>query len=877
MFLSLTPFVDCGLCKPSFMSMHLAVVLLCFSPVIRGESSVQHVRDDKNIWLMTPNGTHRVVDANSALTITCIYVYADDPESHFKNFSGKWQMPPFLARYPQITNAIERFSQATDRNETHMSWTMTLDNVTHQDTGYFTFIYGEMEMKQYIYVFDETNLVTMNDKSYFPDYYLFFFHQGELGVQIPCKPTHPNVTVSLIQIEALNVINPELQDLLAEPNSSWSYGPERGLTLKDVTIGNTGNYKCVGTMNNVTDEKHFTITVKGMELERVGDPKDPLVGSNITLICRSIFPEVKYPAPPEWAYQINNAIGIQVINETDPPEGFRIQTEGEKQKHNTSGFNLNYYESRLHLFKINKNTYTTYQCKANKYKDAVTKTISFRIKDQTNDPTSEFILVEKEGTATIFTVAFSLTLIILILLGIGIGVKMHLDKKKQTLHGMKKLLGGSTKEINRQLSLEEQTEYLPYDKRWEFPRYRLKLGTQLGVGCFGRVVKAEAVGVKRAQETVKTVAVKMVKSQTNIAALENLVSELKILIYLGSHLNVVNLLGACTKRIRKGELLVIVEYCRYGNLQAYLVNHRHKFINLVDEFGNMKSENETDDVDHVGRCLSLEESHSGTENQNDLTQLKNATKYNEEETDLVTTLNEPFSTRDLISWSFQIARGMNYLSSKNVLHGDLAARNVLLADDGVVKVADFGMAKKMYYERNYEKTGQGLMPVKWMAIESLTDRIFSSQSDVWSYGVLLWELFSLGKVPYPGMDAGHLLVQVIRKGYRMERPDYAPNFFGEILFDCWKGEPNERPTFSQLEETICSHMETSISSTYLNLNAAYVKMNEEKDTARPTDLFGLAKMLNEKSQLNDKLQCDNESHSRKTENAVRYSMFPQRI
>lgn len=97
-------------------------------------------------------------------------------------------------------------------------------------------------------------------------------------------------------------------------------------------------------MNNVTDEKHFTITVKGtpqqqkwgleiftfligwttllgIELERVGDPKDPLVGSNITLICRSIFPEVKYPAPPEWAYQINNAIGIQVINERDPPEG----------------------------------------------------------------------------------------------------------------------------------------------------------------------------------------------------------------------------------------------------------------------------------------------------------------------------------------------------------------------------------------------------------------------------------------------------------------------------------------------------------------------------------------------------------------------------
>jgi hypothetical protein len=79
------------------------------------------------------------------------------------------------------------------------------------------------------------------------------------------------------------------------------------------------------------------------------------------------------------------------------------------------------------------------------------------------------------------------------------------------------------------------------------------LGVTLGSGCFGRVVKAEAVGIKGSNETVKTVAVKMVRSQTNVAAMESLVGELKILIHLGSHLNVVNLLGACTKRITKGK------------------------------------------------------------------------------------------------------------------------------------------------------------------------------------------------------------------------------------------------------------------------------------------------------------------------------------
>ena len=107
------------------------------------------------------------------------------------------------------------------------------------------------------------------------------------------------------------------------------------------------------------------------------------------------------------------------------------------------------------------------------------------------------------------------------------------------------------------------SEYLPYDKRWEFPKNRLRLGQELGSGAFGRVVKAEAIGInsnrKKQRDTtdVRTVAVKMVRSQlliqNQVAALESLVSELKVMIYLGPHLNVVNLLGACTKRLSNGK------------------------------------------------------------------------------------------------------------------------------------------------------------------------------------------------------------------------------------------------------------------------------------------------------------------------------------
>ncbi|KAK9883641.1 hypothetical protein WA026_001810 [Henosepilachna vigintioctopunctata] len=161
----------------------------------------------------------------------------------------------------------------------------------------------------------------------------------------------------------------------------------------------------------------------------------------------------------------------------------------------------------------------------------------------------------------------------------------HLNKKKLEKileeSGLTNFEEGQLNNLNPKLGIGDQVEFLPYDRSFEFPFNKLKLGKILGSGAFGVVVMGEARGIL-SHEKVTLVAVKMVERNAQQLHIKALVAELKILIYLGKHLNVVNLLGACTKNIAKRELLVIEEYCRYGNLQTYLYRRRSNFINQMN-------------------------------------------------------------------------------------------------------------------------------------------------------------------------------------------------------------------------------------------------------------------------------------------------------
>ena len=148
----------------------------------------------------------------------------------------------------------------------------------------------------------------------------------------------------------------------------------------------------------------------------------------------------------------------------------------------------------------------------------------------------------------------------------------------------------------------------------------------------------------------------------------------------------------------------------------------------------------------------------------------------------------------------QVCKGMEYLGSMKCVHRDLAARNVLVAKDMIIKIGDFGLARDVHKNDYYRKIGDGWLPVRWMAPEALFQRRYTTRSDVWSFGVLLWEIMTLGASPYPSVPSVERLFQLIRDGHRMERPQNCSVDLYMIMRECWTAEPTQRPSFAELAE-----------------------------------------------------------------------------
>ncbi|KFP61091.1 Macrophage colony-stimulating factor 1 receptor, partial [Cariama cristata] len=367
---------------------------------------------------------------------------------------------------------------------------------------------------------------------------------------------------------------------------------------------------------------------------------------------------------------------------------------------------------------------------------------------------------------------------------------------------------------------------LPYNEKWEFPRNNLQFGKTLGAGAFGKVVEATAFGLGK-EDSVLKVAVKMLKSSADTDEQEALMSELKIMSHLGHHENIVNLLGACTYG---GPILVITEYCRYGDLLNFLRKKAESIIiqdsaldtslDSAADYKNVELEKKYIRSDSGFSSQGLEMyvemrpvSSSSSSASSDSAQARE--EENETREDL-----RPLNLSDLLHFSSQVAQGMAFLASKNCIHRDLAARNVLISDGRVAKICDFGLARDIMNDSNYVVKGNARLPVKWMAPESIFDCIYTVQSDVWSYGILLWEIFSLGKSPYPGMVVNSKFYSMVKQGYQMARPDFAPLEMYSIMQACWNLEPTQRPTFDQICCFIQKELEVHKEQDYTNLPSA---------------------------------------------------------
>ncbi|XP_039986197.1 tyrosine-protein kinase receptor UFO [Xiphias gladius] len=275
-------------------------------------------------------------------------------------------------------------------------------------------------------------------------------------------------------------------------------------------------------------------------------------------------------------------------------------------------------------------------------------------------------------------------------------------------------------------------------------RHKLTLGKTLGEGEFGSVME----GLLTQEESVLKVAVKTMKiAICTRSEMEDFLREAACMKEF-DHPNVMRLLGVCLQTVESEGYpspVVILPYMKHGDLHSYLLYSR------------------------LGDCPVY------------------------------------LPSQMLVKFMTDIARGMEYLSSKNFIHRDLAARNCMLNENMNVCVADFGLSKKIYNGDYYRQGRISKMPVKWIAIESLADRVYTTKSDVWSFGVTMWEIATRGQTPYPGVENSEIY-DYLRQGNRLKQPPDCLDSIYALMFSCWLLSPKDRPSF----ESLCCELEKAL-------------------------------------------------------------------
>uniref|UniRef100_A0A3Q3JKI0 Tyrosine-protein kinase receptor n=1 Tax=Monopterus albus TaxID=43700 RepID=A0A3Q3JKI0_MONAL len=271
-------------------------------------------------------------------------------------------------------------------------------------------------------------------------------------------------------------------------------------------------------------------------------------------------------------------------------------------------------------------------------------------------------------------------------------------------------------------------------------RHNIVLKRELGEGAFGKVFLAECYNLSPDQEKI-LVAVKTLKEASENAR-KDFHREAELLTNL-QHEHIVTFYGVC---VESDPLIMVFEYMKHGDLNKFLRAHGPDAVLMADG--------------QTTRPVELTQSQ-------------------------------------MLHIAQQIASGMVYLASQHFVHRDLATRNCLVGENLLVKIGDFGMSRDVYSTDYYRVGGHTMLPIRWMPPESIMYRKFTTESDVWSLGVVLWEIFTYGKQPWYQLSNNEV-IECITQGRVLQRPRTCPKEVYDVMLGCWQREPHMRLNIKEI-------------------------------------------------------------------------------
>uniref|UniRef100_A0A4W3IZL1 Tyrosine-protein kinase receptor n=1 Tax=Callorhinchus milii TaxID=7868 RepID=A0A4W3IZL1_CALMI len=275
-------------------------------------------------------------------------------------------------------------------------------------------------------------------------------------------------------------------------------------------------------------------------------------------------------------------------------------------------------------------------------------------------------------------------------------------------------------------------------------RHNIVLKRELGEGAFGKVFLAECSNLSP-EEDKSLVAVKTLKEASENAR-KDFHREAELLTNL-QHEHIVTFYGVC---VEGDPLIMVFEYMKHGDLNKFLRSHGPDAVFLGDNLCNKMAELTQSQMLHI---------------------------------------------------AMQIASGMVYLASQHFVHRDLATRNCLVGENLLVKIGDFGMSRDVYSTDYYRVGGHTMLPIRWMPPESIMYRRFTTESDVWSLGVVMWEIFTYGKQPWYQLSNNEV-IECITQGRVLQRPRTGPKEVYDLMIGCWQREPHMRLNIKEIHNLL---------------------------------------------------------------------------